>query len=212
MKKIEQGNIDDKIRTYGTKYRGTSYRAIAVVDEKGYVDKIFQAKNGEIHAIYDIITPLKAGKTRIYAGEPNKKITADCYFYDKENEKIEYMKNITNNISEFNACCDFEYGGAKKVDKNIDKSPIEVYAQGSSPKTYTYWFNYGKKDEERVSACDFGNEKSRKKYTKIEPSILMQKLNAVKSYFTYENIENRPEHRLVIIRPKIGIEDYNLGA
>lgn len=209
MHKTKNKNFDN-IRTYGTSYKGEIYRTIAKIDENGFINKIIQTKNGEIHTIYDIKSQLKAGKNRIYDGEPTQKITADCYFYDNDKDKIGYMKNITNNVSEFNASCDFENGGAKRVNENKDKSPVEVYAEGSDEQTYTYRFNYGESEDERVSRCNFGDAQSRIKYTITEPSMFTDRLNSVKSYFEYKNIVNRPEHRLVIFNPVCGIEDYDL--
>ena len=44
MDRIQDGYVDDNVRAYGVSYNGSSYKAAAVVDKNGFVDKIIQAK------------------------------------------------------------------------------------------------------------------------------------------------------------------------
>ncbi len=211
--KVKNDNLDENIQTNAVNYQGDIYRTIRKIDTDGFVDKIIHTKNNQVYTVYDIKSELKAGKNQIYEGNQYQKVTADCYFYNPFNEnksEIGYMKNVTNTAVEFNAAYDAEHGGIKRVCQNSNKTPIEVYASGTD-KNYTYWFNYGKKEQEKVSHCILGDDKSRTKYTKIKQSIF-KKYNKIISYFQYENVSNRPKSRLVIVQPKIRIQDYSIST
>ncbi len=210
LDKTKNHIIDKNIRINAVKYRGNLYSAVGIIDDNGYVNRIIQSKNGKIHTVYDIKSKLKSGNKQLYEGKPSQEVIADCYFYDwdeKNNPQIGFMKDVKNSASEFNASYDVKHGGIKRVSKNKDKSPIALYATIKG-KAYNFKFNYGKKEAEQVSYCNFGDDKSRTRYIKTKSSFI-KKFNEKKMYIKYENMQNRPDRRLVIIHPKRGIKDYS---
>ena len=178
-------DIIDNIRINSIRYKNSHYKAIAVLDENGFINKIIHSKDGKVHTVYDLKSPLKAGKERFYSGEANQKVTADCYFFDNNTDtdelKISYVKDVTNSILNFNAVYDLKNGGIKRVKKNSDNSPVDVFAKGIIGKHFDYWYNFGNKNEEKVSFSN-DNDCIAIKYEKSKHLLGLDKLFFKKSY------------------------------
>ena len=179
-----ENNDNENIVTSSIVYKGDRYRAIAIVDDNGFIDRVIHDKDGKINTIYDIKTPVKAGKERIFSDDTNKTIIADCYFYNEDNN--EYMRNIKNSILNYNAVYDFQNGGIKRVNQNLDNSPIEVYAEWKDGQYSNYHSNYGGKKEETISIEELDDGANEIKYKKTKCFLGINKLKTTKSYSCYE--------------------------